>query len=280
MKRTISSTDFFITMVKIEHEVINFLLSDFDFKHSTRSLKLFSYKAKLTKKEEEDLNKIVENHKDCINFETSYPLWILEYMRDKILKDLAEIRNKIIEANTIYPNSEYEYNKKREHQTSAIAGYYKLLSNLQFAIEIFHPSTVEKYMPLVNAMEKEIKLLKGWKKYTAKCYVKIQEGKKKEQERKNNVHYQKSNAYNPYKIVDVRCTKDDNGVYQSETFVEIGKRKMKINVSEVECTFSPFHFVPEEISTNVSFDKFVEKDNHVNPIHFVPIVTTSQLTII
>lgn len=273
-KRGISSTDFFMTMVEIETNIMAFLMRDFNIKRCNRDVKLFVYKTKLTEQEEEALVKILKNHKE-INFEVSYPMWLLEHMRDRILKNLEHIRCEVIEANTIYPNSDYEYNKKREHQTSAIAGYYMLLSNLQAAINIFHPKSKEKYMPLIELIEKELKLLKGWKKSTSQTFFNVKVKRKKRK------YYQKANEFNPYNIVSVTYRKNKKGVYESEVSIEMGtrdiRRKIPNDLEEYALGNIPIHFVPEEIYTNVSFDKFVEKDT-ITPIRFVPFASVLQLT--
>ena len=98
-----------------------------------------------------------------INVESEYPLWLIEYYRDWILELLKNLINNVTQANTIYPTSESEFYLRRKYQHEAIANCYQLKQAFQTAIRIL-PVDVEKYMPFVGMIDKELELLKSWKK--------------------------------------------------------------------------------------------------------------------
>ena len=236
-KRSEAKTEFYINLQKMESEIIHFLLKDFNIKKSNRDVKLFAYKAKLNEEESKYLDELLKIHKE-INIETSYPLWLLEYFREIILNDLNYVKSHVIEAYTIFPASEYEFNLKKGHIWSAIAGCFKLLSDVKLSIEQFHPLSKEKYMPTVKLIDDEISLLRTWKKTVNSQHNHIVKGMAKAEDKKKN--------------------KEKKRTFKTTT-----------DTTDHSSMIVPIHFVPIELTMNVSFDSFVEKET-ITPIRFVP----------
>lgn len=82
---------------------------------------------------------------------------------DYLLDILREITANIIFANKIYPKTWAEYCERRLHQTKAIAECGRLSAELQYIIEDFG-SDVNKFIPYDALIQKEISLLKAWRK--------------------------------------------------------------------------------------------------------------------
>jgi hypothetical protein len=70
-------------------------------------------------------------------------------------------------ANTIYPASEAETERRRKYQTGAIICCEQILQETRFREDVL-PVAVSKFLPYVDAIEKEILLLKGWRKANRK----------------------------------------------------------------------------------------------------------------
>lgn len=160
-KRSASAVEFFHYAYTLNDRITTLLIKDFGIKRTSRDLKAFTYTAKMDGKDRAEFLELCTKY--GVNVEASYPLWIVEYYRDWILALLREMINNITQANTVYATNEYEFNFRRQYQWRAIGNCYQLLQAMQTAIRIL-PVDVEKYMPYVNMITKELELLKAWKK--------------------------------------------------------------------------------------------------------------------
>jgi hypothetical protein len=78
----------------------------------------------------------------------------------------------ITAGNTIYPVTEAELQTRRQYQTAAIVNCEQLLQEMHYCEDIL-PVAVSKFLPYVDAIEFEIKLLKGWRKSNNKLNEKL-----------------------------------------------------------------------------------------------------------
>ena len=74
-----------------------------------------------------------------------------------------QLMEEITAANTIYPTTEAELTKRREHQTAAIIACEKINQHMQWMIETLQLS-VNDFEGFCMKLYKEIALLKGWRK--------------------------------------------------------------------------------------------------------------------
>jgi hypothetical protein len=142
-KRNISSLEFFNTAMNLRVGITKLLLKDFGIRDKIRKVK--------TDKQEYT---IIEE----------YPAWIVIEIRKDINKTMRKMMKNIISANTIYPKNKKELLRRTNKQNKAIEKCQHLLQEITFATEIF-PLNIEKLLPYVKMIEKEIVLLKGWRKY-------------------------------------------------------------------------------------------------------------------
>ena len=97
------------------------------------------------------------------SFIEEYPIWLIEKLRDSIWDILRTMMLNITGAYTIWATNKAEANERRICQDRAIAACESLLKELELAIDVL-PIDAEKYMPYVEMIEREIALLKGWRK--------------------------------------------------------------------------------------------------------------------
>lgn len=171
-KRNVSEVAFFDQAYKVEETVIKYVMSDFGTVMRYRDLTVFTQKAKMDAGDKEIFNDLIEKYH--INVEASYPQYIFDYYRECILKQCSELVSLISKAYTMYPNSAFEFNTKRQYQTDAISVCYDMKHTLQIAIKIFNSNHLEKFVPIINDIDKEIELLKTWRKdsnkFKKQCY--------------------------------------------------------------------------------------------------------------
>lgn len=151
-KRSLSSLEFYNNARKLRIDLTRFLLKDFGVKN------------KIYKDTNEDN---VE-----VTIIEEYPKWIIENFRNEIINILNSMMNNIVAANSIYPINVSECDYRRLLQDKAIADCERLFQELIFISDIL-PLSLLKFEPIADRIDKEIALLKGWRKKTNDIKSKI-----------------------------------------------------------------------------------------------------------
>ena len=88
----------------------------------------------------------------------------MDHERDTILKVLQKLTENIVRANTLYvqKGNRTEYEQRRLYQDRAIGCCYVLYSELQYIRSLF-ATDLNKYVEILESIEKEVDLLKGWR---------------------------------------------------------------------------------------------------------------------
>ena len=144
-KRSVSRLEFYNNARKLRQDLTNFLLRDFGVRNKVRK--------------EID----VDNNEVTITEE--YPKWLVEYFRRSIIDNLGNLMNNIVAANSIYPITMEEVNYRRILQDKAIANCDQLFQELVYLADML-PISLIKVEPYAEMIDKEILLLKGWRKTT------------------------------------------------------------------------------------------------------------------
>ena len=207
-KRGLSSLELYHTAIDLRKNITELLLRDFGIRNKVRKLdvivkdmsdedkKIFKdifIKYNLTNISKEhpeifngmsDTDKLVLNHlldKYTPDICALYPEWLVDKMRNNIMNLLYGLIMNITAANSIYPTSVYEYHDRRKFQNHAICNCEQLLQGFQYIISVI-PVNANKYLQYVDMIEKEIALLKGWRKGDNRLLKKIV----KEESKKDN----------------------------------------------------------------------------------------------
>ena len=177
-KRSISKMEFFHNALELRKELTNLLMRDFGIKNIKKDITYIGKIENFTPDELDVLIPIFEKHKIGKDFLDTYPAWLMDRVRLYIMDVLRNLISNITQANTIYPNCESEFYDRRNFQNHAIANCEELYQEMQYVISIL-PSDINKYMRYVDMIEKEIALLKGWRKSDNKILKRIQSKDKK-----------------------------------------------------------------------------------------------------
>jgi hypothetical protein len=157
-KRNLSSLEFFNNALILRREITKLLLKDFGIRDKIRKIK-----------DGEKEYSIIEE----------YPEWIIRFFRQSIIITLRSLMMNITAGNTIYPSTPDELTERRKYQTQAIINCEQLLCDYSYIAEVF-PVDLKKYMPYVEKIILEIKLLKGWRKSSNALYKKIISNERRE----------------------------------------------------------------------------------------------------
>jgi len=142
-KRGLSKLEFYHNARKLREDITNLLLRDFGVRDKVRRIKT-----------EDNLE---------VTIIEQYPDWLIVSFRTSIIQILRDLMMNITAGNTIYPTTRNELDLRRNYQDIAIVNCEQLLQEFQHCADVL-PVKLEKFLPYVDKIEFEIRLLKGWRK--------------------------------------------------------------------------------------------------------------------
>lgn len=160
-KRKPSDFEVFHHLNKLRKDITDLLLRDFGYdpyKAIQRVEHQFGGRSydELTESEKERYNRLVERN-------NSFNAWFIEDERKACIDCLRNITESVYVANSIYPLYYEELAERRVYQDRAIGQCGRLTQEIQYAIETL-PVDVNKSLPFGEMIDKQIKLIKGWRK--------------------------------------------------------------------------------------------------------------------
>lgn len=153
---------FYKTAIDIRKEITIWLLKDFGGKRNVKSVN--QVVKNITPVDQKAVDDIFAKYGKTSNhtYESEYPEWFVDFERKIISQNLADMVTNITQANSIYPNYMFEFDLRRSYQDKAISGCYNLYQELQYIISMF-PSDLTRFTHLLDDIEREVQLLKGWR---------------------------------------------------------------------------------------------------------------------
>jgi len=151
-RRGLSKLEFYHNARKLRREITELLLRDFGVRDTVRKAK--------------------DESGAAVSVIDEYPRWLIDEFRGSITRILRGLMMNITVGNTIYPVNIGELELRRRYQTAAIVNCEQLLQEMQYCGDVL-PVSASKFMPYVEAIELEKKLLKGWRKANSKINTKL-----------------------------------------------------------------------------------------------------------
>lgn len=160
-KRQESQFEVYHHLAKMRREITDLLLRDFGYSEAKAQRKIertFGGRSydDLTEKEKAHYDKLVKRNE-------AFDEWYIIDQRKIITDCLRDITKEIYIANSIYPTCKEELIRRRIHQDEALGQCYRLLQELQYAVEML-PVDVNIYLRFALNVETEINLIRGWRK--------------------------------------------------------------------------------------------------------------------
>ena len=159
-KRKPSPMEFYANAKKMRKAIVFLLLRDLGVKDKVRKLAMTT--KGMEENDAKNFTQIAQKY-GMASFVSEYPEWIIDKLRTSIWDILRDMNIQITRAYTIWATNLSEAYERRLCMDRAIADCESLLQELQLAIDVL-PIDAEKYMRYVDAIEREIALLKGWRK--------------------------------------------------------------------------------------------------------------------
>lgn len=160
-KRKPSQFEVFHHLNKLRRDITDLLLRDFGYsvpkaeKHLQRRFGGKSYE------ELSDSEKVLYDR--TMKRDEAFNEWFIVNEREAIVQCLRKIGEYVYSANSIYPTCPEELTQRRIQQDLAIGQCYHLVQELQYAIETL-PVDVNVYLRFADMVQREIDLIKGWRK--------------------------------------------------------------------------------------------------------------------
>lgn len=170
-KRKLSELKFYDNAIRLRRSMIYLLMRDLGAKRGVRDIK---WMIKDIPPQDAELLLAVAERNGLKRFETDWPSWVLEKLRDNVWALLTDMMTAITRAYTIFATSKAEADERRLNQDRAIACCESLLKELELAIDIL-PVDANKYKVQVKIITEEIMLLKGWRKAGNKKVKELEE---------------------------------------------------------------------------------------------------------
>ena len=170
-KRKLSELKFYDNAIRLRRSMIYLLMRDLGAKRGVRDIK---WMVKDIPPQDAELLLAVAERNGLKRFETDWPSWVIEKLRDDIWTMLTDMMTAITRAYTIFATSKAEADERRLNQDRAIACCESLLKELELAIDIL-PVDANKYKVQVKIITEEIMLLKGWRKAGNKKVKELEE---------------------------------------------------------------------------------------------------------
>lgn len=155
--------EFFQNALNLRKYVTFRLLKDFGIKDKVRDRKFLMETVNLSDQEKATLGDLLDK---CSNVKIcdEYPEWFISTERLAVFNILENLLANIVAANSIYICSPSTADERRNFQDLAIGNCENLIQELNYIIEVIPTVNANKLTPLIEMTEREIALLKAWRK--------------------------------------------------------------------------------------------------------------------
>lgn len=157
--------------VYLRKALIFFCLRDFGIKPKVRSPTYF-FDDNWSEEDRDIITKLFHDH-NCTKIEATYPYWIIEMYRDKLINYTNTMVENIVSAYSIFAYTIEEAYLRRNQQDLAIAACYNIKAMFELMVDTI-PVNKNTMLDFVEKLDKEIALLKGWRKHDNKLIANMQ----------------------------------------------------------------------------------------------------------
>ena len=161
--------EFFSNALRMRRDITMMLLRNFGCKERARNLKLPHGLKIMHSADRDALLEILDRWNAGGDVLVQYPQWLLSHFRESLLQLLRDLVMHITAANSIYPTMLIEAEERRLLQNKAICTCECLLQELNHIADVL-PVDANKIQPYIYMCDREVQLLKGWRKSDNKFF--------------------------------------------------------------------------------------------------------------
>ncbi len=166
--RKTSPLEFFTSAQRLRHDLILLACHDFGIRPVSRSIELLA--RGMGKEDREAFTGIAQRYGLSRAIDDCEP-WIVARLRDSVWQLSRQLVLDLTAANAIYVTNERELAERRLLQDRAIGDCLQLTKEIELAIDLL-PIEASRLTPHVAAIDREIALIKGWRKSDARRFGK------------------------------------------------------------------------------------------------------------
>lgn len=171
-QRKTSTMEFLHNAYELRKYIVFKLLKDFGIKDKVRDTTYFINPKNLDEADKKHLSALLKQC-ECKAALEEYPSWFISTEREFINTLCRNMIVNIITANNIYITNLADADNRRQHQNEAIAATEMLLQELQFLLGVIPQIDANKLVPFIEMADREIALLKGWRKSDCKLRARL-----------------------------------------------------------------------------------------------------------
>ncbi|MBR6289353.1 MAG: hypothetical protein IKR19_08460 [Acholeplasmatales bacterium] len=157
-KRNVTKFDYYDLAMHLKCIMTKFLMCNFGTSKSYKDIRFFTGPDnKMLEEDIKALDEIINRYGKNISFETSFPYWVIEHIRERLMTLLDNLMDQVTELESIYPASIPLFNLKLNKVTGAINTCQCILSEFQSMVMIFNSnrmdlSAFDPYIDEINTL--------------------------------------------------------------------------------------------------------------------------------
>lgn len=159
-ERKLSKLEFYMNARRLYKKLLFLMVRDFGIKPRARQPTFYTRGWDAADKE---LFETIATKYGLTRIVDDYPFWVLDTFRDKLIRLLDEMIENITRAYTVWATNKAEADLRRVSQDKAIAACESLKQTFELIVDVL-PVKADKLLPYIDAINREIALLKGWRK--------------------------------------------------------------------------------------------------------------------
>lgn len=159
-ERNLSKLEFYMNARKLYKKMLFLMVRDFGLKPRARQPTFYT---RGWNAEDKELFEQIADKYGLTHIVDDYPFWAIETFRNKIIRLLDEMMENITNAYTIWATTKMEADFRRVSQDKAIAACESLKQTFELIVDVL-PVNADKLLPYIDSINREIALLKGWRK--------------------------------------------------------------------------------------------------------------------
>ena len=161
-----SRLEVYVNAIRLRFVITYYLLNDFGAKDKVRDFKIIL--KHLSEEQQKEYKEVLDAVKNLMTqgnaiIREKFPKWWIKERRREIDRTLFCLCQNITAAASVYPVEDCEFQLRVAYIDKAIICCEVLLQEFNFIIDTIHPG-IDKYAAIANEIQKEIAMLKNWKK--------------------------------------------------------------------------------------------------------------------
>lgn len=170
-QRNQSSMEFIKNANRLRQSVTEWLFRDFGIKKKSINCVVKN----ISSEDQKIIGEVLSRYENQSEYRliSNYPEWFIDFERKTIITILRNLTSNITHANSIYAINLEELNERRIYQDKAIGDCFDLKTEIENIADQI-TLNLDKLSPIIQMIQKEITLLKGWRQSDNKIRKKFE----------------------------------------------------------------------------------------------------------